>query len=85
VAAAAQGLDGVSYEREGTGWLMLLRPGRIKAKGEKAKSTTIDATGHAEYNENAPLRFFVSTRESAFLKAIGNVTNIDKKDLSIYT
>lgn len=43
--------------REG---LMLLRPGRIKAKGEKAKSTTIDATGHAEYNEDAPLRFPVS-------------------------
>lgn len=76
MAAAAQGLNGVScYGREGTAGLMLLRPGRIKAKGEKAKSTTIDATGHAEYNEGAPFRFSVLPR-IRFFKTIGNVVNM---------
>lgn len=37
--------------------MMLLKPGRIKAKGGKAKSTAIDATGHAEYNEDASICF----------------------------
>jgi hypothetical protein len=65
---------------------MLLRPGRIKAKGEKAKSTTIDATGHAEYNEDAPLRFSVSARESTFLKTVGQHSKYSRivQNLPIY-
>lgn len=62
VAAAARGgrwLAGVGTRGLGE---MLLRAGDdagpYQSEGRKAKSTAIDATGHAEYNEeDAPLRF----------------------------
>lgn len=56
-----RGRNGPRRVVNGAGGMMLLGPGRIKAKGEKQKVVgAIDATGHAEYNEDASFRFSVS-------------------------
>lgn len=45
--------------------------GMYQSERGKAKSTTIDATGHVEYNEDASLCSLTASRE--FLKVIQNV------------
>lgn len=64
---------------------MLLRAGDdarpYQSEGRKAKSTAIDATGHAEYNEeDAPLRFPLVARlyDLAFFNVVSPILEYRK-------